>query len=184
VISKPTESELLALARQGDQSAFRQLVRRHESLVRSTIMGMLGDANTTEDLAQEVFLRFYDKLHVFRGDAKLGTYLVRIAINLTLNELKRRRRWGWLTLSAGEENAPLADANVDPSRFDLRQAIRQALAQLEPEFRVVVVLRLIDGYSVKETAEILKLPMGTVASRLARGQEKLKSILKDEHLSD
>ncbi|MBK7871042.1 MAG: sigma-70 family RNA polymerase sigma factor [Saprospiraceae bacterium] len=71
-----------------------------------------------------------------------------------------------------------ADNCVDPERHDIRDAVQKALQLLEPDFRMVIILRLIDGYSVKETAEMLQLPQGTVASRLARAQEKLKDILK------
>ena len=67
---------------------------------------------------------------------------------------------------------------MDPGRQDMQDTLRKALQVLDPEFRAVVVLRLIDGYSVRETAEILGLPQGTVASRLARGQQKLREILK------
>ncbi|MCB0550758.1 MAG: sigma-70 family RNA polymerase sigma factor [Phaeodactylibacter sp.] len=172
--------DVLERARQGDQAAFRQLVEEHEALVRSTVAGMLGDTGETDDVAQEVFIRFYKALKDFRGDAQIGTYLCRIAINLSINELKsRRRRSRWLSVAGTAERGLSAEDNsMDPARQDMRDALRKALQLLEPDFRAVVVLRLIDGYSVKETAEILNLPQGTVASRLARGQQKLREILE------
>jgi RNA polymerase sigma-70 factor (ECF subfamily) len=175
----PNAQELVQRARGGDQSAFRQLVETNQALVRSTVRGMLGDTPEAEDVAQEVFIRFYQALGNYRGDAQLGTYLSRIAINLSLNELKRRqRKTRWLSVIRKEDTGWYAEgASLNPAREELRDALHKALQRLEPEFRAVVVLRLVEGYSVKETAEILQLPLGTVASRLARGQKKLREIL-------
>jgi RNA polymerase sigma-70 factor, ECF subfamily len=175
----PNAQELVQRAREGDQSAFRQLVETNQALVRSTVRGMLGDTPEAEDVAQEVFIRFYQALGNYRGDAQLGTYLSRIAINLSLNELKRRqRKTRWLSvLRKADAGWQVEDESMNPNRQELRDALKKALQRLEPSFRAVVVLRLVDGYSVKETAEILDLPQGTVASRLARGQEKLREIL-------
>ncbi|MDX1666037.1 MAG: sigma-70 family RNA polymerase sigma factor, partial [Saprospiraceae bacterium] len=86
-----TDEELVADAAEGDDSAFREIVARHERLVRSTVAGMLGYRPEVDDVAQEVFIRFYRSLDQFRGDAKLSSYLCRIAINLTLNEIKSRK---------------------------------------------------------------------------------------------
>lgn len=175
----PSDAELVERSRQGDDSAFRLLVHQHQQQVRSIVLSMLGDTAESDDVAQEVFIRFYRSIQDFRGEAALSTYLSRIAINLSLNEIKRREtRHTRITFFHGNElQADRADARVDPERQEIREAVQKALQLLEPDFRAVVVLRLIDGYSVKETAEILQLPQGTVASRLARGQEKLKDIL-------
>ncbi len=178
--STPSDIELVERAKKGDSVAFRLLVHKHEHQVRSIVIGMLGNTVESDDVAQEVFIRFYRSLKDFRGEAALSTYLSRIAINLSLNEIKRRdNRHKRLAFFHGNEvTAERVDNCVDPERQDLRDAVQKALQLLEPDFRMVIVLRLIDGYSVKETADILQLPQGTVASRLARAQEKLKDILK------
>ncbi len=178
--STPSDIELVERARQDDNAAFRLLVHRHEHQVRSIVIGMLGNTSEADDVAQEVFIRFYRSLKDFRGDAALSTYLSRIAINLSLNEIKRRdTRHKRLTFFTNNEpSAEKADHGMDPERQEIRDAVQKALQLLEPDFRTVIVLRLIDGFSVKETSEILQLPQGTVASRLARAQEKLKEILK------
>lgn len=174
------EPELLRQARTGDQLAFRKLVEQHEQQVRATVLGMLGDRPEAMDVAQEVFIRFYKSMAQFKGDSSLGTYLTRIAINLSLNELKKRKRTTWLTFFKGneEKEIQIEDPHSNPDRSDTREMVNKALQLLEPDFRTVVVLRMIDGYSVKETAVMLDLPEGTVASRLARGQKKLKQILE------
>lgn len=175
----PQEAQWIQRAKSGDQAAFRQIVEQHQQQVRATVLRMLGDTPETEDVAQDVFVRLYRALPNFREEAKLSTYLSRIAINLSLNELKRRKRKGqWLTFTRPDgPEAGISDQSVDPERQEMRDALQKALQTLEPEFRAAVVLRLVEGYTVKETAEILQLPMGTVASRLARAQQKLRTIL-------
>lgn len=174
-----SDIELIALARKGNMLAFRQLVQRHEVQVKSTVIGMLGDTPEAEDVSQEVFIRFYKALGNFRDESALSTYLTRIAINLSLNEIKKRKRKNtWFnSLKKDSPAFELEDSSADPERTEMKDLLRKALQTLEPDFKAVVVLRLIDGYSVKETAEILNLPEGTVASRLARAQKKLKTIL-------
>lgn len=174
--------DLIARARAGDQAAFRALVERYEGLVGATVTGMLGPGPDAEDVGQETFVRFYRALGQFRGESKLATYLTRIAMNLSLNALKRRRRWYWRFLSLdglipGLPEAPFEQAQ-EGSAQEEAELVRAAVQALEPKFRAVVVLRLIDGYSTRETAELLGIPVGTVLSRLARAQQKLKERLE------
>ena len=171
----------------GKQEAFRWIVDRHQQRVRTTILGMLGDSAEADDVAQEVFIRFYKAINDFREDAKLSTYLTRIAINLSLNELKRRKRKNGRIISMFWKNEEdekqkvlqITDQSADLSRYDEREKIQYALQRLPEQFRTIVVLRLIEGFSVQETSEMLGIPMGTIASRLARAQKKLKEILTD-----
>ncbi len=172
------DAELLIEAKNGNPNACRDLVRRFESRVAATVIGMLGNTPEADDVGQETFIRFFNSLHSFRGDAEISTYLTRIAINLSLNEIKRRKRKSFLEFRdlnesdlSDEDNQSVAHQSED------NELIYGAIQNLKPDFRAVVVLRLIDGYSTSETAEILKIPVGTVLSRLARAQEKLKQIL-------
>ncbi len=176
-----TDTELIALASNGDENAFRFLVERYQQQVRATVVGMLGEVPEADDVSQSVFIRFYKSLEKFRGESGLGTYLTRIAINLSLNELKRRQRRFQRFFSIQKEDRvmEIPDHSESPERMETRDLISQALQRLEPDFRAIVVLRLVEGYSVKETAKMLELPMGTVASRLARAQRKLKEILNN-----
>ncbi len=155
-----------------------ELIKKHEAQVAATVIGMLGNCPEAEDIGQETFIRFYKSLDKFRGEASTGTYITRIAINLSLNELKRRKRQRRLFFSKSDnkfENVP--DKNNQEDESEKNKIIRHAIQKLDPKFRSVITLRLINGYSTKETAQILKLPAGTVLSRLARGQMKLKQIL-------
>ena len=172
------EKELVDKARKGDHSAFKELVQKYEHQVAATVIGMLGQTPETDDIGQETFIRFYRSLHRFRGDSSVGTYLTRIAINLSLNEIRRRNKHRHLTSSNSDiDIETFPDTGRKIEQKETRVIIQKAIQQLKPKFRTVVVLRLIDGYTTEETANILKLPLGTVLSRLARAQMKLKNIL-------
>jgi RNA polymerase sigma-70 factor (ECF subfamily) len=174
-----TDQELIAAARDGDDGAFKELVVRYEPVVAATVIGMLGNSPEAEDVGQETFIRFYRALGSFRGDSSVKTYITRIAMNQAINEIRKRQRSRRVFSStpAGElpdipDDRPAHDAGPD------RELIEQAMRKLDDDFRAVVVLRLIDGYSTAETAEILDIPVGTVLSRLSRAQKKLKSLLR------
>jgi len=181
-MSDPTsERELLRRARRGDDKAFRTLVERHESVVAATVNSMLGPGDEADDVGQETFIRFYSALGEFREEAALKTYLTRIAINLSLNALKRQRRFHARYV---ETDLPriMPDADLDPAEqiesLEVRDTVRRAIDSLAPKHRAVVTLRLIDGYSTRETAEILGVPQGTVLSRLSRALKILKPRLQ------
>ncbi len=183
-VDPPSDLELTRRARDGDDHAFRELVDRYESRVAATVVGMLGPGPDAEDVGQETFIRFHAALGRFRGEAALGTYLTRIAINLALNASKSRQkaRWRFWSLDSDEEPAPepVTDGAALQDRADTRAEVQAALEQLKPDHRAVVVLRMIQGYSTRETARALGLPEGTVLSRLSRGLASLKEILKGE----
>lgn len=174
-----SEQELVDTARRGDEQAFREIVRRLEGRVAATVIGMLGPGPEADDVGQETFVRLYRALPKFRGDSTLASYVTRIAINLCRNEWQRRKRRSDIFVRDESDQSdnvpgPAGDADSLPER-DL---IRRALLQLAAEYREVIVLRLMDGFSTREAAGILDVPEGTVTSRLARGQMKLRAILE------
>jgi RNA polymerase sigma-70 factor (ECF subfamily) len=175
---KLNEQELVKAAQNGDKIAFQELVKKYEHQVAATVIGMLGHGPEAEDVGQETFVRLYQSLNKFRRESSVGTYLTRIAINLSLNELKRRqqKRGRFVSRTEGRmENLP--DRNRQNHRKELKDIVYMGIQELDPKYRTVIVLRLIDGYSTRETAQILRLPVGTVLSRLARAQMRLKDIL-------
>ena len=177
------DTALIDRARAGDEAAFRGLVERYESQVAATVVGMLGPGDEADDVGQETFVRVYQALSKFRGEAALGTYLTRIAMNLSLNAIKRRQRHRWRFWSRDDEKAPPEpsfDGRDEQAAQECGQAVHAALARLKPDFRAVVVLRTLDGYSTKETAGLLEIAEGTVLSRLSRGMKQLETILKNE----
>lgn len=173
-----TDHELIDAARGGDERAFEELVRRHERLVAASVVGMLGPGPEARDVGQETFVRFFESLDRFRKESSLGTYLVRIAINLSLNELERRRKRRERYVDDPAALEELAGSEPGPDRILEQERLRKALLALEPDFRAVVVLRLRQGFSTEETARILGVPQGTVLSRLSRAQKTLRDILR------
>jgi RNA polymerase sigma-70 factor, ECF subfamily len=174
-----SEDELISASLKGDKLAFGEIVSRYQKMVARTVKGMLGDSVFAEDIGQEVFIKLYYSLAEFRGEAKLSTYIQKIAVNLTLNEIKRRKRFfSMFSQKANNEmfEYEVADQNNE-ERNEATEIVNKALSAMDPKFRIIVTMRLLQGYSTKETAEILDLPLGTVLSRLSRAQEQLKSIL-------
>lgn len=174
------ENELVRASVEGDRLAFEEIVNRYRKMVARTVKGMLGDSVFAEDIGQEVFIKLYYSLSGFRGEAKLSTYIQKIAVNLTLNEIKRRKRF--FSMFAQKTNDEIYEFEIADSdheeKKDAKEIVNKALMTLEPKFRIIVAMRMLQGYSTKETAEILGLPLGTVLSRLSRAQEQLKDILE------
>ena len=179
-MNTPTDEELVHRARKGDNNAFRTLVERHQKNIARTVSGMLGASMDVDDVVQEVFIRLHRHLDRFRGDAALSTFLKRIAINLSLDALRCRKRIRRRFVSRDDHEIYLPEPEADrfqEDTFDRRQLIEQALSSLRPQHRAVIVLRLIDDYSTKETAAILGVPQGTVLSRLSRATAKMRLVL-------
>jgi RNA polymerase sigma-70 factor, ECF subfamily len=174
------EKELIKASINGDKNAFGEIVNNYRKMVANTVKGMLGDSVYTEDIGQEVFIKLYYSLPEFRGDSKLSTYIQKIAVNLTLNEIKRRKRIFSMFSQKGDDELYQIDvADTDNGeRNEATEIVNKALMALDPGYRIVVSLRMLQGYSTKETAEILDLPVGTVLSRLSRAQGQLRNILQ------
>ena len=178
-----SDAQLLALARDGDGNAFRQIVDRYEPVVAATVIGMLGRGDDADDVGQETFVRFHRALGAFREESALKTYLVRIAMNLSLNALKQRKRRGLRFLSRDSDRdipvaiAPAPDVPLDETQ-ERHDIVNRAVFQLREKHRAVVTLRLLQGLSVRETAQALDIPEGTVLSRLARATEQLRTALQ------
>jgi RNA polymerase sigma-70 factor (ECF subfamily) len=174
-----SDDELVKASLDGDKSAFGEIVTRYQNMVARTVKGMLGDSVFSEDIGQEVFIKLFFSLSGFRGEAKLSTYIQKIAINLTLNEIKRRKRFFSMFSQKGNNEMyeyEVADHETQEKK-EASELVGKALMSMDPKFRIVVAMRMLQGYSTKETAEILDLPLGTVLSRLSRAQEQMKNIL-------
>ena len=174
------ETELINASLNGDKKSFEEIVIRYQKMVARTVKSMLGDSLFAEDIGQEVFIKLYYSLSEFRGESKLSTYIQKIAVNLTLNEIKRRKRFFSMFSQKGNNEMyefEVADQDIEEKK-EASEIVNKALMALDPKFRIIVSMRMLQGYSVKETAEILDIPLGTVLSRLSRAQEQLKNILK------
>ena len=174
------EDALVARLRQGDHRAFEELVIAYQHRVFGVALRMLGNRAEAEEIAQETFLRAHRALPEFRGDARLHTWLYAIASRLCLNRLasadRRLLRADDEALAAASADEPSAAARME--RAELDAAVREAIAALPEERRIVVVLRDLEGLSYEEIGDALELEPGTVRSRLHRARLDLKAKLE------
>lgn len=186
------EDQFLERLKRGEAAAFEQLVADRTGDIYALLFRLTGDAEEARDLAQETFLRAFQAIQKFRGDADLKTWLYRIAINQARNRWRwwrRRRRDATVSLDApvGEREQTVAmrleDTNAnDPEQETLarerERQLREALQGLRTAYREAVVLRDIEGLTYEEIAATLQINIGTVKSRLARGRLELRRKLE------
>ena len=189
-----SDHELIEAAKAGDEAAYAEVIARYKNPITNFLYRFLNDHEEAVDLAQETFVRVYFALDRYHTNYAFSTYIYRIAANLAISELRKRKRRSVLSLTGlfqsedGREtefqppdNRPLADADVIGAERD--SVIAKAIASLPPKYRLPVVLRDIEGRSSDEVAEILKLGLGTTKSRISRARgmlrEKLSSYLEN-----
>lgn len=182
------ELRLLERCRGGDLAAFDIIVGLYQQRVFNVCYWMLGDREDATDAAQDAFVRAFRALHRFRGDCALGTWLHRIAVNVSLDAAQRRKRAPLPYTSLGNEESgefpepadPGDNAQESADRRERRAVVRRALADLPEHHRAVLVLFDIQGHSYEEVAATLELPLGTVKSRLNRARLLLREKLEPQ----
>lgn len=186
---KLTDIELVQGAMAGDHEAMTEIVTRNERMVYSTALRLLSDPVEAECVLQETFLKVFQALPDFKGNSSLSTWVFRIATNYALMRLRGRKRSGG-TLDEAESkvsqealeafnrsvgNNPLQAVMND----ELRQAMEQAIADLPPRFRSVFVLKDIEGFSLKEIADMLGISLAAVKTNLHRARLFLRDRLAE-----
>ena len=174
----PDPPRLVEQLRAGDRDAFEQLVRGYQHRVFGVAVRMLGNAAEAEEIAQEVFLRVHRSVGEFRGEAKLSTWLYAITSRLCLNRLQSGERRHRQTGEEALADVPADDTGGGLERTEIETALRQAIAALPEDRRIVVVLRDVEGLSYEEIGRALDLEPGTVRSRLHRARMDLKAKLE------
>lgn len=181
------EHLLIARLRRGDGAAFEVLVKTHQDRVYDFCVRMMADREEAFDLTQEIFISVHKNLEKFRADAKLTTWIYRIARNHCLNRLKYLKRRGRgrsdeygeaneLSITESSGGGPEQPDDVAMAK-NARALVHRAIEELDEEQRALVVLRDVEGLSYEEIMDITELPEGTVKSRLHRAREKLAGIL-------
>jgi len=177
---------LIRQAQAGDLRAFEELVVIYQDKIVTLSYYLTGNQADAQDLAQEVLVQAYTKLRSFRREADLGTWLHRITVNLWSNMQRRQKFPNLLSLDdpvqtgEGEFSRTVAsdDPEGDPEEAfegkELQESVRQALRSLSEEYRIVLVLREIEGYSYEEIAKITGCSLGTVKSRMNRARQALR----------
>jgi len=184
------DADVAALAKNGRDDAFRELVRRYERPVFSLIYRMVRDRETAEDLAQETFIKVLNHIDRYRPEFKLSSWLFKIANNLTIDHL-RKRRLDTVSMDGSPHAATAVE--IEATSFDvetrgetpleelesreLGSAIEQAISRLRPEYRSCILLRHVEGRSYEEIATTLDLPLGTVKTYIHRARHELRDAL-------
>lgn len=179
------EQQLIRQAAEGQEQAFEQLVLRHQKGIYNLTLRMTGNQDDAYDLTQESFLRAWKSLAAFQFESSFSTWLYRIATNLCIDFLRRQKRGKVISLQMMEDESeqplPLPDPKPGPEQQVLEQENREtvagALQELEPEYRMALTMRVIDGLSYQEIAAALEIKEGTVKSRIARAREKMRQKL-------
>ena len=173
-----SDARLVELARRGDSEAFGDLVLRYERRLIRVILRFVHDQEAARDLAQEAFLRAFQRLDQFDPSRRFGPWLFRIGVNITLDHLRRRKRRGrWaLFTDVGRDTSP--DPQVaDPRRaIDLGQEVRAVLEELPEKYRSVLVLRDLENFSTSEIAAILERKEATIRWRLAEARNRFEEL--------
>jgi RNA polymerase sigma-70 factor, ECF subfamily len=187
-----SDQQVVVFAQEGREDAYRELIKRYERPVFSLIYRMVRDNETAEDLAQETFIKVLNNIDRYRPEFKFSSWLFKIANNLTIDHLRRRR-----VETISIEGAPdavtsesaratsIAVVSQDESPLEelesreLGTAIERAIGKLRPEYRACIMLRHVEDKSYEEIAEIVKLPLGTVKTYIHRARHELRAALGD-----
>lgn len=180
----------MALAKQGSEAAYRELVRRYQRPVFSLVFRMVRNRELAEDLSQETFIKVLNAIHSYRPEFKFSSWVFKIANNAAIDHL-RRRELDTLSL----EGSPHADTPEmieatalqigergenqleEVEHRELGQSIEAAINRLRPEYRSCILLRHVEGHTYEEIAEILGLPLGTVKTYIHRARNELRIAL-------
>ena len=191
-LSGLSDPEVVVLARKGSEAAYRELLSRYERPVFSLVFRMVRDRETAEDLAQETFIKVLNNLDRYSPEFKFSSWLFKIANNLTIDHL-RRRRVDTISIEGAPDAVTAESAKAtsiavvsgDESPLEelesreLGTAIERAIGKLRPEYRACIMLRHVEDKSYEEIAEIVKLPLGTVKTYIHRARHELRAALGD-----
>ncbi len=180
------DSELFKRTQLGDQSAFGELVERHKDGLVNYLTRLCGSPEQAEDLAQEAFLRLYERGAHYREQGKLQAYLFRIGTNLFRSQRRREQRWyrlGQLFFSAnGNHSEAVQQTRI--LQDELGQKLSTALLDLPLRYRAPLVLSFIEGWTHREIADLMRCQEGTVKSRIHRGRKLLQAQLEEYRNGD
>lgn len=173
----------------GNTDAFEHLVNKYQARIYSTVLNYVLNPEDAVDVTQEAFLKAYRNLNRFKSGSAFYTWLYRIAINCSIDFIRKKKIKPAESLDDDKYSQvgfePVSkDENADPehalNKSEQEKILRSAIAKLSPKLKDVIVLHDIEGLSQEEIAQIIRIPVGTVKSRISRARNELKEILKDK----
>jgi RNA polymerase sigma-70 factor (ECF subfamily) len=181
VLRKMDDEALINIFQSGDLDVYRFLVERYQERIRNLLFSIFHDRDFIDDLAQEVFIKAYQALPRFRFEASFYTWLYRIAVNKSRDELRKkkaRRFFSFQTLDEGIDKELNVRLSVHPENRDTQELVALGLQTLPEKFRTAIVLKDIEGLSYEEIAGVMQCELGTVKSRISRARAMLRKALK------
>ena len=169
------ELELVSRTLAGDTAGYGEIIERYKDALYRHAYRLVRDEDDAEDIAQETFIKAYDKLHTFDTTKKLSTWLFRIATNTALDHLRRAKHQTPLTV---ELTARIASSAVGPHMSAEHAELYQAVAQLHPRYQAVISMHYWEGLKIEEIASIMNVPPGSVKGWLHRAKQDLKKELQ------
>jgi len=180
-----SDEQLISMFQADDLSAFEEIIVRYQGQLINFVGRLLNDRITAEDIVQETFLRVYRNKHRYKEIARFSTWIYTIAGNLARTELRRRKIRNFFSISQrgeGEKDYEIPDTDIDVERQVegtlMQEVILKEITKLPVYFREVIILRDLQDLSYEEISQILKVPLGTVKSRVNRGRNQIQKNLK------
>jgi RNA polymerase sigma-70 factor (ECF subfamily) len=182
------ETELIEQLKQGDETAFKTIVEQWQDMVYNTILGIVQNETEAEDLAQDVFIKVFEKIGTFKGDSKFSTWLYRIATTTALDHLrskKRKKRFGFLqslTGSGGDEKDQVPDFNHPGVSLDNKEraaVLFKAIEALPENQKSAYMLHKLEGLSYRDVSEVLNTTVSAVESLMSRANQNLRKQLEE-----
>ncbi len=174
------DADILESCRRGDRSAFNLLVRKYQDRVYQVVQRIVSNPDDARDIAQEVFIKAFQKVSTFRGDAQVFTWLYRIAVNLSLNHLRKKRLYTIFRMTDDHHAVP--DSDPTPARSleqeELRILVRSAVNRLPEKQKAVFILRYYEELSYEEIAGILKTSLGGLKANYHHATKKIEAYVK------
>lgn len=180
--SHPDEQEFIERLQKGDIVAFQELYETCKDLIYRTCLRILGDSHDAEDVLHDTFVAVYECIGQFRQQSRLSTWIYQIAVHIALRKHARKKRFLSIPFLS-KISMPVTSDTVLPGESDnpyIREEImiQRALDHLPIKLKTCMVLRAVEGLSYKEIAQILKIPIGTVMSRINSARKKVRNFLK------
>lgn len=181
------EKRLVERAKRGDRDAFAELIEMYKDKIFQVAFRMVGNRQEAEDIAQETFLRVYANLNSYDSSYKFSTWIYRIATNLCIDRGRKKKAdfsldeetdgtngLDWHSRLSSNEKSPEEKLVTK----ELQETVQDALSELAPKYRSIMILRYIEDLSLQEISEVLKLPITTIKTRIHRGREALRGKLR------
>lgn len=184
------DKQLIKEAKSGSVEAFEELIKQCQKKVFNIAYKMTGSYDDANELAQEAFIRAYKSINKFKGDSLFSTWIYRITTNVCLDELRKRKNQKVISINEDikyndEELKPqIKDESPGPEKIyerkEFKSLVKECIESLPPDYKTVIVLRDIEGFSYEEIAKIINCPEGTVKSRINRARKALREIFKNK----